>query len=89
LGNDKSGKIYFCDHEKGFKAGYMAEDLQEFIKCCKSKKINDASRLSIKEREEGLIAIGRGHIITDGLRRMCQAEIDKYQNMIQEEVLID
>ena len=29
---------------------------------------------------------GRGSIITDGLRKMWQAEIDKYGNMIQEEV---
>lgn len=89
LGDDNLGKIYFCDHEKGFKAGYMAENLQDFIKCCKSEKIKEASRLSIKEREEALIADGRGDIITDDLRQMWQAEIDKYQNMIQEEVSID
>ena len=88
LGNDNSGKIYFCDHEKGFKAGYMAENLQEFIKCCKSDKIKEASKRSIKEREEILIANGRGDIITDGLRQLWQAEIDKYGNMIQEEVVL-
>lgn len=89
LGNDNSGKIYFCDHEKGFKAEYMAENLQDFIKCCKSEKIKEASKRSIKEREEILIAKGRGNIITDSLRQTWQAEIDKYQNMIQEKVSID
>ena len=76
MGNDNLDKIYFCDHEKGFKAGYMAENLQEFIKCCKSEKIKEASKRSIKEREEILIANGRGDNITDGLRQLWQAEID-------------
>ena len=50
----------------------MAENLQEFIKCCKSEKIKEASKRSIKEREEILIANGRGDIITNdgaGCRR--------------------
>ena len=66
----------------------MAENLQEFIKCCKSEKIKEASKRSIKEREEILIANGRGDNITDGLRQLWQAEIDKYGNMIQEEVVL-
>lgn len=53
------------------------------------KKISEASKLSIEEREAILIANGKGDIITDGLREMWQAEIKKYSNMIQEEVLID
>lgn len=89
LKNWKSGKIYFCDHEKGYKAEYLARSLQNFFKCCESEEISDASRRSIKEREDALIANGRGAFITDGLRQMWQAEIDKYQNMIQEEVSID
>ena len=28
-------------------------------------------------------------MITDDLRKMWQAEIDKYQNMVQEEVVFD
>lgn len=88
LGNDE-GMIYFCDHEKGNKAEYITGNLKDLFLICKSEKINDASRRSIKEREEALIAKGRGNIITDDLRRMWQAEIDKYENMIQEEVIID
>lgn len=86
LSGGKLGKIYFCDHEKGFKAGYMAKNLRDFIKRCKSEKIKEASRRSIKEREEILIANGHGDVITDGLRQMWQAEIDKYGNMVQEKV---
>lgn len=43
----------------------------------------------MKEREAILLAKGRGNIITDDLRKMWQAEIDKYESIIQEEVLID
>lgn len=66
----------------------MAESLQDFFKFCKSEKIKEASKRSIKEREEILIANGRGDNITDGLRQLWQAEIDKYGNMIQEEVVL-
>lgn len=89
LNNDNSGKIYLCDHEKGNKPEYITENLKDFIRCCKSEKISEASRRSIKEREDALIANGRGNIITDDLRKMWQAEIDKYGNMTQEEVLVD
>ena len=51
--------------------------------------ISEASRRSIKEREDALIAKGRGNIITDDLRKMWQAEIDKYGSMLQEEVVVD
>lgn len=35
------------------------------------------------------IAKGKGNNITDGLRKMWQEEIDKYSDIIQEEVLIE
>lgn len=89
LNNDDAGKIYFCDHEKGNNAEYITVSLKDFFECCKSERISDASRRSIKEREEALIVKGRGNIITDDLRRMWQAEIDKYGSMVQEEVLVD
>lgn len=88
LGNDDEGKIFFCDHEKGNKAECIAESLKDFFACCKSEKVSDASRRSIKEREEAMIARGRGNMITDELRQMWQAEIDKYGSMMQEEVFV-
>ncbi len=63
-------------------------EIKIFIQYCKSGEIDPASRLSIKEREEALIARGRGHVITENLRQMWQAEIDKYKNMVREEVVI-
>lgn len=89
LDNNSAGKIFFCDHELGNEVKCIAENLKSFLKYCKSEKISDASRLSIKEREEALIAKGRGSVITDALRQMWQAEIDKYTNMVQEDVVID
>lgn len=89
LDNNNDGKIFFCDHELGYKMECIAENLNAFFKRCKSEKISEASRRSIKEREEALIARGRGSIITDALRQMWQAEIDKYGNMVQEEVILD
>lgn len=89
LSDDDNGRIYFCDHEKGYKPDYIAEDLKSFLSYCKSEKVSDASTRSIEEREAALIAAGRGDIITDDLRQMWQAEIDKYTNMVREEVVID
>lgn len=89
LGDENNGKIYFCDHEIGNKTDYIAEDIKSFIRNCKSEKISDASIRTIKEREEALIANGRGAIINDALRQMWQAEIDKYSGMVQEEVTIE
>lgn len=82
------GKIYFWDHEQRDYLELIAENFAQFVAICKSERINEVSVPSIKEREEALIAKGRGHIITDGLRKMWQAEIDKHSRMIQEEVVI-
>lgn len=75
--------------EKGNKTDYITEDIKSFIKNCKSEKISNASRKTIKEREETLIANGRGEIINDDLRKLWQTEIDQYRGMVQEEVMIE
>jgi hypothetical protein len=87
--NEESGRIFFADHEKDFEASSIFGSFSEFISICNSKKISDASRLSIKEREAKLIANGYGDNINDALKEAWQKEIDKYSNMIQEEVIID
>lgn len=81
-----SGEVYFRDHEEG-SIQLLEQDLKGFIECCKSDLINPASKKSIQEREQDLIKNGRGNIITDALREMWQAEIDKYSSIIQEEVV--
>ncbi|MDO5558068.1 MAG: SMI1/KNR4 family protein [Oscillospiraceae bacterium] len=89
LGILTEGKIYFCDHENGFKAKELAGDLEEFVKCCKSRKIPEECSTPVEERERQLIERGHGDNISDGLRKMWQDEIDLYGNMKQEKVVID
>lgn len=89
LTHDRSGKIYFCDHEKGNKATCVADNLKEFLTHCRSEEISDKFRMSIEEREAALIARGHGDVITDALRQAWQAEIDKYADMVQEEVTLE
>lgn len=66
----------------------IAEDLKAFVKKCKSREINPRAKRSIEECEANMIAKGRGHVITDTLRKTWQDEIDKYGNMVQEKVII-
>lgn len=87
LCDDIIGKILFFDHELG-KTHIVADDLQSFVKVCKSEKINPAVHKPIEQREAELIARGRGHIITDGLRKAWQDEIDRFANVVQEQVII-
>lgn len=89
VSGEYAGNIYFCDHEKGNKAEYLAESFKKFVDCCKSEIIGETPVRSMKEREDALIANGRGHVITDALRKIWQAEIDKYVNIVQEELLVD
>ena len=88
IGETLYGKIFFCDHELGGKKSCIGDDFKSFIQCCTSKKISENSKKSIKERKKELIANGRGHIIDKALRKMWQDEIDKFGNMIQEQVKI-
>lgn len=80
-----TGEIFFLDHETA-KISKLAENLRAFIVKCTSKPINPASQKSIQDREAELISRGRGHIITDALRKMWQDELDKYGAITQEDV---
>lgn len=80
-----AGSVHFFDHETE-KISKVADDLRIFVAKCASKPINAASRKSIQEREADLISRGRGHIVTDALRKMWQDELDKYGVLTQEEV---
>ena len=85
---DKDGKIYFCDHEKGYRPAAVADDLRKFVSRCKSEVISETAKKTVEEREAYMISKGRGHFVTDGLRKMWQEEYDKYSGMVQEEVEI-
>ena len=88
ISKENQGEIFFCNHEKEQICENISTNLKSFIKACKSEQISEASKRSIKEREDALIQKGRGNIITDELRKMWQAEIDKYADMMQEEVIL-
>ena len=81
----EEGQIYFWDHENG-SITWIAAALRDFFQACRSEKINPAARKTIQEREQDLIKRGKGSVITDALRAMWQAEIDKYGTLNQEEV---
>ena len=66
----------------------IANSLKEFFNGCMSQAINRSAIKSVEERERDLIARGRGEIITDALRDMWRAEINKYCSLSQEEVII-
>lgn len=82
-----SGEIYFMNHENE-QITKLTDDLRHFIASCESKGINPNTLKSVEEREQALIAKGRGSIVTDNLRNMWKAEIEKYSSMKQEEVSI-
>lgn len=85
---DRQGEVVFADHEQGLATRPLTRDLPAFFAACKSGVIPEAARRSIEERRAALIANGRGGAITPALVAMWQAELDKYQGMIQEEVIL-
>lgn len=86
--NYKVGTIWLMYHDADRKE-LLADDFSSFISKCKSERIRKEAMLSIEEREQMMIAKGKADKITDGLRKMWQAEIDKYFGMNQEEVVFD
>lgn len=85
----ENGAISFADHERSFQKSFVCDSFTTFVANCKSTAIDKRALRPIQEREADLIAKGRGHVITVGLRKLWQQEIDKYAGMEQEEVSID
>ena len=88
LNQERRGKVYFWDHERGGALTQLGDSLPQFAGLCKSERIPEGARRSIQEREAALIERGRGGIITDALRSMWQNELDKYGDMVQEELIL-
>lgn len=86
--SDYKGKIFFCDHERGFALKQVADSFSQFLSKCKSEGVNPHAKIPPAEREARLISKGRGHVITDGLREIWKQEYEKYKDMIQEEVVL-
>ncbi len=83
----EEGKIYFLDHERGYRKKFLTDDLKQLLDYCKSEEIGPCR--TIEEREADLIARGKGANITEQLKKAWQEEIDKYKDMVREEVIID
>lgn len=81
--NCTDGSIWLDYHDSARKV-QIADAFIEFVAKCKSKKIGHIS--TIEERRERLIANGHGDKLSDAMLRGWQAEIDKYANIVQEEV---
>ena len=83
------GEIFFSDHEEEFRFSLIASSFSEFIKKCRSAKL-DIEDLTqpVAEREADLISRGYGANITDSLRRAWQAEIDRYSGLVLEKVTL-
>lgn len=83
----QSGAVFFMNHEKD-RLEQIANDLRGFIYICESKGISHESLKSVEEREQDLLKKGRGKIITDDLREMWKAEIEKYSLIRLEKVIL-
>lgn len=89
LREESYGMIWFYDHETESKLSPICDSFCDFIRCCRSDRISDASRRSVEEREAVLTAAGKGDWITDALRRMWQVEIERYAHLNQERVVLE
>ena len=89
LNGEDEGKIYYFDYQRGYRKKFLADDLKQFFEYCKSGEIDPDVYLTIEEREVDLRANGMEEYITDGLKEAWQEEIDKYKDMVREEVIID
>ena len=88
LSDNNKGRIYFCDHERGFAVKQIADSFKAFLSKCKSGEIKPVARATPEEREKALIARGRAHVITDSLREIWKKEYEKYKDMVQEKVIL-
>ncbi len=88
LSDENKGKVFFCNHERGFAVKQIADSFKVFLSKCKSEDIDPGARETPEEREKDLIARGSAHVITDGLREIWKQEYEKYKDMIQEKVIL-
>jgi hypothetical protein len=88
ISTNNSGIIYFCDHEKGFTKRKIADDLDTFVKKCKSELINERAKRPVEVREKEMLEKGYGHLINEQLRETWKREYEYYKDMVQEEVIL-
>lgn len=89
IGKENQGIIFFCDHERGDFPECEWEDLKTFLDCCHSEVVDKSNIRSVEEREAEMIAQGRGDCVTEAMREVWQHAIDWYNQLNQEEVILD
>lgn len=84
INGDNYGAIYFRYHDKKVADIFIADSFNTFISKCKSELVGHIR--TIEERKADLIANGYGHLLTPEKLAGWQAEIDRYKNIVQENV---
>lgn len=86
LREENEGKIFFVYHDRENKYIELCGDFIEFINKCKSKRIGHIR--TIEERKQDMIKNGLEDKITLESLKGWQAEIDRYANICQEELIL-
>ena len=86
IDEEKYGRMYFLDHERNFVGALLCDSFGEFIAAGKSEKIGHIP--TIEERKQILKNNGNLHLFNPQMLAGWQAEIDRYKDIKQEEVII-
>ena len=85
---ENTGKVFFCDHEKGMKTKLLTDSFSEFLKKCKSNKFDHSTVLSPEDWEKKMIAEGKEAFITEFTRKIVTETYELYHDICLEEVVI-
>ena len=86
LSNENLGKIYFYYHDQPKKYIEITEDFKTFVSKCESEELGHI--MTIEERTKLATEKGHGKKIPK-LMPIWQAEIDRFSNVIQEELILE
>lgn len=82
--DENKGNVYFRYHDRKRNDILIAESFKAFVDKCKSENVGHIP--SIDERKALLRSNGNAHLINPAMIAGWQAEIDRYKNIVQEEV---
>ncbi len=87
VGEKNNGQIYFSYHDRVKGLEVLAENFHFFVDKCKSEKIGHIK--TIEERKKILIDNGNVENIKPSLIKVWEQEIQKYENIHQEKLVIE
>ena len=88
IDGENTGKVFFCDHEKGMKTKLLTETFSGFLQKCKSNEFDPSDVLSPEEWEKKMIADGKEAFITDFTRKVVTETYNLYNGIHLEEVVL-